>query len=415
MNIKEITHCTLLSLFIFCNLPADLPIGTTHTSKAVTIQNDGKIVVAGFANICNVQQIFLARYDTNGTLDTTFNTTGYVTDPLGTVSEATSVTIQPVDNNIVITGYSDTMLLVQRYTPSGTLDTTFSSDGIITEPINIQTIGHSIRMQSTNILIGGETTNNTTEFLLTRYDSSGTLDTTFGTSGITTTAIGDGATVNGLGFQSDGKIIAAGSAILNGTPAFALARYSANGILDATFGTAGITTTILSGTVSSEISNVVIDASDRIIVAGKAVMNGIPWFTIARYTPSGTLDATFGTSSGYTVIATNGQATNVALQSDGKIIATGFSESEIIIARFDVNGIPDATFGSGGTRVTQAGTDMSGAYGLALQINDQAVIAGFADDLNMVARYTTGGVLDETFGSAGITSEPLPSIIVACT
>ena len=210
-------------------------IGNNYDNAfSVAIQSDGKILAGGFSYNGSNQDFALVRYNTNGSLDNTFDADGMVTTPLGTSDDyASSIAIQS-DGKIVAAGFSNDSanydFALARYNTNGSLDVTFDSDGKVTTSIGIaQDFAHSIAIQSDGkIVAGGGSGNGWTynDFALVRYNTNGSLDNTFGSSGIvTTTFLGSNCEARFLILQSDGKIVAAGSARNGGFSDFALVRY----------------------------------------------------------------------------------------------------------------------------------------------------------------------------------------------
>lgn len=233
-------------------------------------------------------------------------------------------------------------------------------------------------------------------FALARYDADGTLDPGFGDMGRVTTAISDGGDeARAVAIQPDGKIVAAGS----NRRRFELARYDAGGTLDPTFGTNGIVTTNPTPDVDV-VNGMVLQPNGKILVAGLATP-GSPWrprFALARYTPAGLLDSTFG--QGGIVISRRGVGRALALQSDGRIIVAGFSSSGFALARYHRDGSLDATFGGDGTVDAPAN---GGAFSVAVQPDGRIVVGGAFDFFRFeVARFTPRGRLDPTFSGDGV-------------
>ena len=157
----------------------------------------------------------------------------------------------------------------------------------------------------------------------------GDLDTTFGTGGVVTTSIGPGwDSAYGVAIQSDGKIVAAGSAHNGSDNDFAVVRYTISGALDTTFGTGGVVTTSI-GTGNDQASGIAIQPDGKIVAAGWAHSGSDYDFAVVRYTVSGTLDTTFGASGVVTTPIGPGsnRAHGVAIQPDGKIVAAGYADS----------------------------------------------------------------------------------------
>jgi len=168
--------------------------------------------------------------------------------------------------------------------------------------------------------------------------SAGSLDTSFGGGdGIVTTPIGTGAFASALAVQPlDGKIVVAGSSNSN----FALARYTATGALDASFGSSGVVTTAIIGTTVSAHALAIQPLDGKIVVAGSAQISGTDSsFALTRYTSNGDLDGTFGASGIVTtLIGTSAQASALALQPDGKIVVAGSAEgapNQFALARYN--------------------------------------------------------------------------------
>jgi uncharacterized delta-60 repeat protein len=207
--------------------------GNYDTANAIAIDSSNRIVVAGFANINGNTNFDLARYDNSGNLDATFGQNGLVTTDF-----------------------------------SGNYDT-----------------ANAMRIDSSNRIIvsGSAIINGNTNFALARYDNSGNLDATFGQNGLVTTDFsGNYDTANAIAIDSLGRIIVAGSANINDVNNFALARYDNSGNLDSTFGTNGLVNTNFSGYADSAYE-MQIDSLGRIIVAGSASINDSASFALARY------------------------------------------------------------------------------------------------------------------------------------
>ncbi len=320
-----------------------------------------------------------------------------------------------VDGKIVAVGNvtigNTIQILVARYNTNGSLDTTFGTNGIVRTSVGDQDFGNAIAVQSDGkIIITGTTVSSSTEFLLIRYLTNGNLDTTFGSAaiGIVTTLIGSGANANAIGLQSDDKIVVTGSAVINGQSQFAIVRYINDGIndgdLDPTYGTAGIQTSIIG---QNALGNaLVIQTDDKAIVGGSTTENGLLQFTLARYTTSGTLDGTFDTDGVVvTPFGANARINSLALQSTGEIVAGGFSDNDFALARYTSTGSLDVSFNGGGT-VTTSISNNAQVNSVVIQTTGEIVAAGsFTGGMTTgfaLARYTSGGSLDATFGTGGL-------------
>ena len=200
----------------------------------------GGISIIGGAPIMTV-----ARYNTNGSSDTTFGNNGVATKRIFGSAGAYDVVIQST-GKIVTAGFTisssgNREFGLVRFNTDGSLDTTFNTVGTIATPIGNNACAYSLVSQSNNYIIAAGVSNN--KFALARYNSNGSLDTTFGSGGIVTTPIGSSAQINDIVLQSNSQIVAVGFS----DNKIALARYNTNGSLDNTFGSGGIVTTSIGG------------------------------------------------------------------------------------------------------------------------------------------------------------------------
>ena len=396
-------------------------------ATAVAIQSDGKIVAAGLAADSNFDEVLaLVRYDTTGNLDPAFGTAGKVATDFSISAfpgkRVVDVVIQS-DGKIVVTGpvgspgiQSDFGLA--RYDTTGNPDPTFGIGGkVTTDFFGNSDAPASVAMQSDGkIVIAGMARGLDfySHFALARYDSNGNPDGTFGVGGKLTTdffGLEDGA--QDVAIQSDGKIVAVGTVTTEGIKSdFGIVRYDTNGNLDVTFGSGGKVTTDFSD--RDEANSVAIQPGDgKIVVVGGVL--GAPIlcscfdFGLARYETNGSLDPTFGIGGKVTTDFFNlGEfANDVAIQSDGKILAVGPVNPDPIdietivdfgMARYDTNGNLDPTFGIGG-KVTTDFSASDYAEGVAIQSDCKIVVAGLSwhvdngDSDFALARYDSGGCL----------------------
>ena len=259
---------------------------------SVAIQQDGRIIVGGSSDIYdvahNVSGFALVRYNINGTLDTTFGSNGMIaTNFYNSFSYGHSLALQS-DGKIILAGsasYVDTIVSVAlvRYTTSGSIDSSFATNGIDTTIIGQNSSGNAVAIQQDGkIVVAGFAGDN---FALLKYDTSGTLDTIFGLLGIDTTGFGNTIAVgNAVAIQSDNKIVVAGSI----GSAFALARYQTNGALDTVDGVKVKITTPFFG-IDDEAYSVAIQPDGKVIAAGYTEDFTLYKFVVARYIPSLTL------------------------------------------------------------------------------------------------------------------------------
>ena len=344
-------------------------------SYSAVIQGDGKILVAGYSWIDSISRsdFAIVRFNSNGTLDTSFGTGGQVTTNFVSSSEIYSIALQS-DGKIVAAGYSDNDSAIARYNSDGTLDTTFSGDGKLTTDMGSYETIASIALQSDGKIVAAGNSGN--DFAIARYNSDGTLDTTFSGDGKLTTDMGSSDRIQSIALQSDSKIVAAGH---SGND-FAIARYNSDGSLDTTFSGDGKLTTDM-GSYDS-ITSIALQSDSKIVAAGYIGSD----FAIARYNTNGTLDTSFDTDGIVTTdIASSDDGFNsVLLQSDGKIVAAGYTDNAgfsylMAVARYNTDGSLDSTFNGDGIATTAVGSSDDSATAVAIQTDGNIVIAGYSD------------------------------------
>lgn len=359
--------------------------------RGVAVQADGRVLVAGFGVTATATgtDFLLVRHLRDGGLDTSFGTGGKVTtgfNNAGRSDEALAVAVQP-DGKILVAGTSDQGatgydFALARYNADGTLDTTFGNVGRVTTSFgNGADKAYALLLQPDGkIVLAGDSNQGASgnDFALARYNANGTLDAAFGTGGKVLTAIGAGSaseTVYALALQTVGgaqRLVAVG-----GEGDFIVAGYKADGTLDTGFGTGGIVNALF-GSVTGAARGVVVTADNQLVLAGHHDHD----FAAVRLSPSGVLDASFGTGGRVTlpVSTTNwDEATALVQQADGKLLLGGWvytgnsSSADTVLVRLNANGSADAGFGPGGVRTTAvaAGTRTDSGRALALQPDDR--------------------------------------------
>ena len=313
------------------------PISSLH---AVALQPDGKIVVAG-ANFNPTRDFLAIRFNKDGSLDTAFGSSGFATaDFFQTTDEAWDLALQ-ADGRIVLAGSShDGLLAVARFNLDGSLDASFGNGGKSAPglaPGLEQGLAVAIQPDGKIVAAGSVVTDQHNDFLLTRFETNGALDTTFGDSRKVISDFGNSFDdIHDIVLQPDGKIVAAGTA----GNKFALARYNTNGSLDNTFGSgAKVTTTFLG---EDDAQSVVLQRDGKIVMAGStrvpgggAVDPGLRSFALARYNSDGGLDTAFGDQGKLiTSFTQNAFARTVVLQPDDNLIAVGSNTADLAVVRY---------------------------------------------------------------------------------
>ena len=299
--------------------------GDFDWANGLALQPDGKIVVVGVEGDDSGEgrDFAVARYNADGTLDTGFGSGGTVTTDIDGTDDIRSLLLQP-DGRIVVAGQASNDLALARYNPDGTLDTSFGRGGTVVDGIEGHQSGDALFPQAGGkILVAG---NSEFDLLLARYNADGSLDTSFGRGGFLTHDLGvDNGVYDGVA-QADGKILVVGPMM---PLDFALVRFHPDGSLDSGFGSGGLVTTDFFG--DSDIPSAVeVQADGAILVAGFASsVNGDDSFDedfgLARYEPDGDLDAGFGSGGLVTtdISGDNEGASGMTLQPDGRIVVAG--------------------------------------------------------------------------------------------
>ncbi|MEU6582969.1 hypothetical protein [Nocardia sp. NPDC046763] len=368
-------------------------------ANAVVVQPDGKIVVAGSTlDPAQGDNFAVVRYSSNGKLDNGFGAGGKVTTDFGGKSDVASAIALQSDGKIVAVGTShgtttgDNIALA-RYTSDGKLDSGFGTGGQVSTDLGTAADhGNAVAVQSDGkIVVVGSTRDQVQgdNFVVVRYTPDGKLDRGFGDSGKVSTDFGGKAdTAKSVVVESDGKIVVAGTSIGTTTgDNIAVARYTSDGKLDPGFGVGGQVSTDL-GTAADHGNAVAVQSDGKIVVVGstKDPVQGDN-FLVVRYTQDGKLDSGFG-ENGKAVTDFGGKAdvaAAVALAHDGKIVVVGTSSGtatgdNIALARYTSDGKPDSGFGADGKVSTDLGTAADHGNALALQANGEIVVAGTTRD-----------------------------------
>ena len=387
------------------------------TGGAVVVQPDGRIVTAGAVDSTTGggSDFLVCRYNPDGSPDATFGQGGSVrTDFAGRSDLARAVALQ-ADGRIVVAGSSGREFALARYHPNGTPDAGFDGDGMLTTAFGFSGAALDVAIQPDGKIVAagsaspapGEAT-----FALARYQENGSLDTTFDGDGRVTTASGLTAAY-AVAIGSGGKIIAGGSADTNFGDA-ALARYNPDGSLDTSFGPnpsagddvppAGVVLAAFEGfDVYDEIRDVAVDADGTVVAAGTVEGRGM---TLYRFAADGKVAARFesaefpGGPGGGASFGSAGMA--VALRPEGVLAAghtadAGGQPENFALVRFNPDGVVDRTFGFRGVAVTDfrlaaaslpGSTDpQDGATGLAVGPGGSIVLAGSTNGRASLARY----------------------------
>ncbi len=344
----------------------------------IVVQPDGKIVTAGYQFGQAFSFADISRFDANGTWDFTFNAAQYVYYSLQTIA------LQP-DGKILFGGSDPNgSFLVLRLNNDGSADSTFDGDGMAITVLNTtnSSIITGIAVQADGKIVAcGQLGYDS--LVLFRYKSDGSLDSTYDNDGIVTGVVlpAQNQYPYSIALQSDGKTVIAGTSYGPTDNDFVVLRFDTTGSLDLSFDGDGMTYTNFSG---EDIAyGLAIQPDGKIVVAGQG-NGGNNDFIIARYLSNGTLDAAFDGDGKVTTDFGNNSfdgATDVGIQSDGRIVVTGSSSTsssigvDFAVVRYMPNGALDLGFDSDGKVTTDLNYDESGAS-MDIQPDGKIVVFG---------------------------------------
>jgi uncharacterized delta-60 repeat protein len=366
--------------------------------------------VLAFAVTAAVLLAMAAVANAAGELDTSFGGDGKVTTDFGGSNDGANSVVTDSHGRIVAAGYQAgsgyhkfPQPVIARYKPSGALDPAFSGDGKVTVPFDGGLV-KAIVDSHDRVLVAGAIAEPHSNFAIARYRPDGTLDPSFSGDGIATIDIGGSDEADDLAIDSRGRIVAAGT---RGRYEFwlALARFNPNGSIDRSFsGDGKVVSDFVHGRWWTSLA---IDGQDRIVGAGLASKYGHTGFGVVRYNENGTLDSSFGEVA--TRFGTDSDdATDVAIDSQGRVIAAGDSAVNGVrvfaLARYRSDGSLDPSFGGDGRVTTSFGGTNEGAEigGIAIDSRGKIVAAGHVEyQAFTFARYNPNGTLDDSFGTGG--------------
>lgn len=400
------------------------------STNCIALQPDGKIIVAGgFSTTSNVYKIAIARYTSSGVLDTSFDTDGKVLTSLGasTQSIAYHVSVQN-DGKILVAGNTYPItgasigLFIAKYNSNGSLDTSFDTDGFAINNYSASYLEQirSILVQPDGKIVTTHFVNyyeivNTTDYVTRRFNTDAANDASFGSNGKVTTAVANGYNLaNAVALQPDGKIVVAGYSYENPNvkTEVSVVRYTSNGNLDTSFSNDGMLTSPVESS-NDDLSIVLVQPDDKLIAVGTKknyATNGELFSDIilSKYNANGSLEPSFGNEG--KVTSSFGQNLNriigAIVQPDGSIVLansyTTFLDStqhsELI--KYHNNGNIDTNFGSNGKLSTNP------LVGLISQADGKIIFLEVTTNnqnntVFTVKRYHNNGTADASFNTDG--------------
>lgn len=352
----------------------------------VLMQPDNKIILGGKSSLTGGNLSFsLARLNPNGTFDNTFDTDGKVTTTYGTEGfEAANGALQ-TDGKIVVAGTSfissslgTAQVALVRYNSNGSLDNTFDTDGIVltqVSPSN-EDFGKVVKIQPDGKIVVGVQSKISFnwDFVLIRYNSDGSLDTTFDTDGIARLNLNlTNEVIYDIALLNDGKIIAVGYQGNTNDDIF-IVRFNTNGSLDTAFGTSGYFIHDFASN-HNYATAVALSSDNKIVIGGRYTNGTITSPFVARLNAGGTFDNTFDTD-GILILTNEEYIEDVVLQSDNKILTFGIVNNMFGVSKINANGTFDANFGTNGKVETLVNTQYCFGKNGALQSDGKIVMVG---------------------------------------
>ncbi len=392
--------------------------------NAVAIQTDGKIVAVGQSN--STTEAYVIRLNANGTLDTTFSGDGIF--EITSAGVALSVALQ-TDAKIVIgsRGLSGESIII-RLNTNGALDTTFDTDGIASlSPNHYEPYGLAIQSNGRIVVAGTSSISAGGDISTVRLLTSGALDTSFDTDGIAVTAVYAGdSEARSLAIQTDGKIVVGGGPGANGSETeAAIVRYNSDGSLDTSFDGDGIKLSNLNiGSGDKYFNDLAAQTDGKILAIGDttysvAALFVVEDFTLLRLNADGTFDPSFD-GNGIVRSQWCEQGSDLALQTEGKIVAIGSQErlsnptdNAVCTQRFNVDGAVDTSlnFAAGDGTIKQtvlSAQEFTSVEAIASLPNGKILVAGWGEVPNQsyntakLLRLKSDGTLDTSFMDEGI-------------
>lgn len=384
----------------------ETPIGLRAKAKAVDIDSQGRIVAVGGALFLGPDRdgFAVARYLSDGSLDTSFNGTGIQFTTVSSLASnmASGVAIQS-DDKIVVTGTvlgADSLswdFAVVRYNVDGSLDTTFGNGGIVTTTFSsgsaaTNDFANAIAIDGNGriVVVGDSSGGNSADVVVARYNTDGSLDTSFDGDGRMTLSYGPADDYGQSVAIHDGQILVAGQTRTSTSYGTAVARLNDDGSLDSNFGTLGVAKLLVHQGDAGGLG-IAVQPDGKIVTCGFGVNSGNPFnqFEVARFNSDGTPDTGFGNNGavlteilpGYSCIAWS-----VAIQQNGKIVVGGdalrIDDTQTVVVRYNPDGTLDSTFDGDGKAITDHGTAINLVPGyplraMALQADGKIVVAGY--------------------------------------
>jgi uncharacterized delta-60 repeat protein len=337
-------------------------------AKKIRLNSVGKIISAGTMYGANTTEYNFGATQTgaDGTIDNNFGQSGFFTYDFGYDDHCTSLCIQS-DDKIILGGYSTTIV---SFNPFVVL----------------------------------------TKFAVIRLNPNGTLDTTFNHTGTLEVSYPNAlCAITGLAIQSDGKIIAVGTYNPTSSVQFSALRINSNGTIDSTFGSNGLVNFQFENVYKNDLASCIAIQNDgKILIGGNSNMPSVgKVIALCRLNTDGSFDNSFGTNGKVLTdipAKINDIANAISFQNNGSIVLAGttFNNKLVAVCKYDINGLPDATFGASGIQLFDLSNGNDVAFDVLNQVDSKLILVGYASSSAYILRLKDNGMIDSTFNNIGI-------------
>ncbi len=379
-------------------------------TEGLALLPDGKILVCGGAG----PDYYMDRFNSDGSNDLTFGVNGRVElNVENKEAHCKDIAVQP-DGKIILVGSIfknaiDFDIGIVRCKQDGSLDSSFGLNGLVRVDLMTYDYGNSVVLQPDGkILVTGTSGNSIYKWdlFVIRVNSDGSLDSAFAGTGIIQQHFQVRIEVSSIILQSDNKILMGGTySMMGGHPEFMVERFYPDGTVDSNFGENGIAKFKFGeGQIAgwlNQLTDIALQSDGKIVCAGQAGYD-LPSMAICRFNADGNVDVEFGNGGGiyYEYYGHWSELFSVLVQTDGKILATGgafVQGGPLLLLRFDTDGSLDSSFATGGIQATYYGEN---AYGdeVSLLPDQKILVAGGADEgYILLARYNGDNILATHF------------------
>ena len=395
---------------------------------AIAIQPNGRALLAGRSSKDEIGEMALVCHSWNGSRDVFFGSEGRVRLDIGSGDDGANAVAVRSDGRILLAGYassaSDRDIALVRLMANGSLDPVFGTEGKVIAAFGSgDDVAQAVCLDAEGrILVAGSSINGSNrDLVVARFDEGGTLDPVFAVGGWMAIDLGGDEIAYAMATQSDGRILVAGTTHDGQNGSVLIARLGTEGLLDPTFGEAG-SVVLDMGTGDHVALAVIVDAQQRIIVAGRTSDGDNENVLIARLAMDGTLDPMFG-NGGWVSIGSpdsDESASSILVRLDGTVLVCGYIRTDTIVdfhlVRVQQNGELDPGFFQDGFVTVDLGEGDDRAYAMALQQDGSLVVAGSAvvsgtEDFAIIrfdypSIVMSAGAVDALTVSLGVAPDP---------